>query len=146
MIRKCSKNDLGAVLDIWLTASVQAHSFISAEFWKSQVENMRNIYIPAAESYVFEKDSKVVGFSALHKNNLAAIFVEPDLQGKGIGKQLLNHAKSQRDVLTLSVYKENQASYQFYLSQGFEVISEQPDERTGHQEYTMSSVRVYKHA
>ncbi|HCE4958424.1 TPA: GNAT family N-acetyltransferase, partial [Vibrio parahaemolyticus] len=31
------------------------------------------------------------------------------------------------------------ASYQFYLSQGFNVVSEQLDEHTGHSEYTMSS-------
>ena len=62
-----------------------------------------------------------------------------ELQGKGIGKQLLSHAKTQRAVLSLSVYKENQASYQFYLSQGFNVVSEQLDEHTGHSEYTMSS-------
>ncbi|NMT19075.1 GNAT family N-acetyltransferase, partial [Vibrio parahaemolyticus] len=47
--------------------------------------------------------------------------------------------KAQRAVLSLSVYKENQVSYQFYLSQGFKVISEQLDEHTGHPEYTMSS-------
>ncbi len=41
-------------------------------------------------------------------------------------------------MLTLSVYKENEASYQFYLAQGFTVISEQTDEHSGHQEYTMS--------
>lgn len=63
----------------------------------------------------------------------------PAFQGKGIGKQLLSHAKAQREILSLSVYKENQASYQFYLSQGFTVISEQMDEHTGHPEYTMRS-------
>ncbi|WP_375056801.1 N-acetyltransferase [Zobellella sp. DQSA1] len=138
MIRKYNKNDLDSVLEIWLNASVKAHDFVSAEFWRSQTENMRNIYIPASETYVYEIDSKVVGFYALHESSLAAIFVVPDLQGKGIGKQLLNHAKSQRTTLTLSVYKANQASYQFYLSQGFKVVSEQLDEHTGHLEYTMS--------
>ena len=73
-----------------------------------------------------------------NENNLAAIFVSPKFQGKGIGKQLMSHAKIQRSMLTLSVYKENEASYQFYLAQGFTVISEQTDEHSGHQEYTMS--------
>jgi len=82
---------------------------------------MRKIYIPASETYVYEMNYEVVSFYALHENRLAAIFVEPDLQAKSIGKQLLNHAKSQRTILTLSVYKENQASYQFYISQGFKV-------------------------
>ncbi|WP_217523141.1 MULTISPECIES: N-acetyltransferase [Vibrio] len=139
MIRKYNDNDLDSILEIWLTASMKAHDFVSAEFWKSQVDNMRNIYLPASEICVYEMDSKVVGFYALYESNLAAIFVEPDLQGKGIGKQLLTHARSQRVMLTLSVYKENHASYQFYLSQGFNVISEQVDEHTGHLEYTMST-------
>ncbi|MEF2510256.1 GNAT family N-acetyltransferase, partial [Vibrio mimicus] len=78
-------------------------------------------------------------FYSLHENNLAAIFVQPELQGQGIGKQLLRHAKSQRKMLTLSVYKENQSSYGFYLSQGFKLVNEQIDEHTGHQAYTMSS-------
>ncbi|MBE3936079.1 N-acetyltransferase [Vibrio parahaemolyticus] len=139
MIRKYNENDMDSVLDIWLNASVIAHDFISAEFWESQVENMRNIYIPASETYVYEAESKVVGFYALYENSLAAIFVSPELQGQGIGKQLLSHAKARRAVLSLSVYKENQTSYQFYLSQGFKVVSEQVDEHTGHLEYTMSS-------
>ncbi|HBH7918798.1 TPA: N-acetyltransferase [Vibrio parahaemolyticus] len=139
MIRKYNENDMGSVLEIWLNASVKAHDFISPEFWEFQVENMRNIYIPASETYVYEVESKVVGFYALYENSLAAIFVSPVLQGKGIGKQLLSHATTQKAGLSLSVYKENQASYQFYLSQGFKVVSEQLDEHTGHPEYTMSS-------
>ncbi|WP_417870688.1 N-acetyltransferase [Vibrio furnissii] len=138
MIRKYNENEMDSVLEIWLSASVQAHDFISPEFWESQVENMRNIYIPASETYVYEVESKVVGFYALYENSLAAIFVSPELQGKGIGKQLLSHARTQRAELSLAVYKENQASYQFYLSQGFKVLSEQLDEHTGHPEYTMS--------
>ncbi len=139
MIRKYNENDMDSVLEIWLKASVTAHDFISAEFWESQVENMRSFYIPASETYVYEAESKVVGFYALYENSLAAIFVSPELQGKGIGKQLLSHAKTQRAEVNLSVYKENQASYLFYLSQGFKVVSEQLDEHTGHPEYTMSS-------
>ncbi|EOV6250515.1 N-acetyltransferase [Vibrio parahaemolyticus] len=139
MIRKYNENDIDLVLEIWLNASVKAHDFISAEFWESQVENMRNIYIPASETYVYEAESKVVGFYALYENSLAAIFVAPELQGQGIGKLLLSHATTQRAELSLSVYKENRASYQFYLSQGFKVVSEQFDEHTGHPEYTMSS-------
>ncbi|WP_027967474.1 N-acetyltransferase [Halomonas halocynthiae] len=143
MIRSYNSSDLESVLSIWFESSVKAHNFISADFWEAQIESMRNVYIPASEVFVYEIDSQVVGFYALYENNLAAIFLLPVFQRRGIGKQLLNHAKSQRSVLNLSVYKENKASYQFYLSQGFTVVSEQLDEHTGHLEYTMiSSTRV----
>ncbi|MUK61503.1 N-acetyltransferase [Aliivibrio fischeri] len=139
MIRQYTPQDINAVLDIWLNSSIKAHDFVSAEFWVSQVDNMRDIYIPASKTYVAEVDSKVVGFYSLYENMLAAIFVSPEYQGKGIGKQLISHAKGQCPMLTLNVYSENVASYQFYLSQGFAVISEQVCEHTGHMEYTMSS-------
>ncbi|PWI32391.1 N-acetyltransferase [Vibrio albus] len=142
MIRKYRESDIESVLTIWLVASVEAHDFVAPEFWESQVKNMRNIYIPASEVYVYEQEGNIVGFYALYESNLAAIFVTPEYQGQGIGKQLIQHAKEQRAPLTLSVYKENEASINFYLSQGFTVVSEQADEHSGHQEYTMHSDRV----
>ncbi len=137
MIRKYTTNDLSSILEIWLESSIKAHNFVSPEFWESQMGDMRNIYIPMSEVYVYEFKDEIVGFYALYENNLAAIFVAPDFQGKGIGKQLLNHAKEQKTVLTLSVYKENKDSYQFYLSQGFSVIDEHIDEHTKQPEYVM---------
>ncbi|WFQ80629.1 N-acetyltransferase [Xenorhabdus sp. SF857] len=137
MIRSFTKADMNTVLSIWLEASIKAHNFVATEFWQSQIENMRSIYIPASEAYVYVQNSNVVGFYALHENNLAAIFVSPDKQGQGIGKALVNDAKNRRTELTLSVYQQNQASYEFYLSQGFYVVSEEVDGHTGYQEYLM---------
>ncbi|MBN1621803.1 MAG: N-acetyltransferase [Endomicrobiales bacterium] len=137
MIRKYKSGDIERVLDIWLQASMEAHGFVKEEFWRSQIDNMKNIYLPASENYVYEIESEIVGFYALNKNTLAAIFVFPKNQGKGIGKQLINHAKGQRDFLELTVYKENKDSYNFYISQGFQVIKEQIDEHTGHIEILM---------
>jgi putative acetyltransferase len=138
MIRKYTIGDVDAVLDIWLSASIKAHDFVKPSFWESQIKNMRDIYLPAADTYVYVKNSTIVGFYSLHESTLAALFVQPELQGQGIGKRLLTHAKSQRTGLTLSVYKENEASCRFYLAQGFNVMSEQKDEHTGHLEFTMS--------
>ncbi|WP_394241179.1 N-acetyltransferase [Vibrio astriarenae] len=141
MIRKYVEKDIDSVLDIWLEASIQAHNFVAADFWQSQLDSMRNVYLPMSESYVYEIDSKIVGFYSLYENFLAAIFVSPDYQGKGIGKQLINDAKKHRSSLTLNVFKENDASRRFYVSQGFEVVTEQADIHTGQAEYTMRLVK-----
>ncbi len=137
MIRAYNENDLEDILNIWLQASAKAHDFVGREYWESQLENMRNTYIPSSENYVCEIDSKIIGFYSLHEDTLAAIFVSPKHQGHGVGTALLDHAKTKRTQLNLTVYKENQASYGFYLSQGFSVVSEQPDRHTGHLEYSM---------
>ncbi|MBK1792400.1 N-acetyltransferase [Persicirhabdus sediminis] len=138
MIRKYTAQDAEAVLDIWLTASIKAHDFVAPEFWESQISAMRDIYLPASKSFVFEDDSQVVGFYSLNENLLAAIFVSPECQGKGIGKQLMAHAKQQCSDLTLNVYKDNEATYKFYLAQGFKVDNEHVCEHTGCAEYAMS--------
>ncbi|KPL95834.1 MULTISPECIES: N-acetyltransferase [Vibrio] len=137
MIREYSAADTETVLDIWLAASIKAHNFIAPEFWESQVGNMRDIYLPASQTYVFQVDGEVRGFYSLYEGILAAIFVSTEYQGSGIGKQLIHHAKLECPNLSLNVYKENQATIQFYLSQGFSIVREQVDEHTGYQEYTM---------
>ncbi|MBD7959130.1 N-acetyltransferase [Comamonas avium] len=137
MIRNFSQTDIDMLLDVWLSASIKAHDFVASEFWDSQLKSMRNTYIPASEVYVYEKGQTVIGFYALVGDTLAAIFVAPDLQGAGVGKCLIAHAKSIRHTLSLSVYKANLASVAFYQSQGFEITGEGLDEATGQDEYTM---------
>ncbi|MBC8943661.1 N-acetyltransferase [Xenorhabdus indica] len=137
MIRKFTEADMDDILTIWLEASIKAHHFIAADFWKSQIENMRNLYIPASEVYVYVQNGKIIGFYALHDDALAAIFVLPDNQRQGVGSELIADAKNRRTELTLAVYQENEISYNFYLSQGFYVAKEGKDEATGHLEYVM---------
>ncbi|WP_122081053.1 N-acetyltransferase [Vibrio coralliirubri] len=137
MIREYRPADNETVIDIWLTASIKAHDFVAPEFWESQVGNMRDIYIPASTTCVYQIDGEVRGFYSLYEGVLAAIFVSPQHQGCGVGKQLIQHAKLECPNLSLNVYKENQATIEFYLSQGFSIVSEQTDEHTEHQEYTM---------
>ncbi len=142
MIRAYNETDLDAILNIWLQASVKAHDFASREYWASHLDDMRNIYIPASENYIYEIDSIIVGFYSLHEDNLSAVFVSPEHQRQGVGSALLNHAKTKRTQLNLTVYKENEASYGFYLSQEFLVVGDQANEHTGHQEYSMSFTKA----
>lgn len=137
MIRRFVEDDMEAVLDIWLRASVKAHAFIDRDFWESRVGDMRDTYLPMAENHVFERDARVIGFYSLYENTLAALFVAPEHQGGGVGTVLIEHAQGRRAELDLTVYKENRASVAFYLSHGFSVAEERPDAHTGHPEYLM---------
>ena len=137
MIRTFEPRDMDRLLEIWLSASIKAHDFVDASFWQANIESMRDVYIPASESFVIEDSSGVLGFYSLLNNQLAALFVDPAHQGKGFGKQLLDHAKCLRKTLSLAVYKENTSSVGFYTSQGFKRVKEQIDEKTGLAEYLM---------
>lgn len=136
MIRVFESSDMNDVLDIWLRASIEAHSFVGREFWESKVEDMRKTYLPASDTYVFI-DSEIKGFFSLHGDTLAAMFVSPDFQSNGIGQLLMGKAKSIRNTLNLTVYKENPRSIDFYRKCGFAIIKEKVDEHTGHVEILM---------
>jgi len=137
MIRDYQNTDLDAVLNIWLTASIQAHHFVEPEFWQSKLGDMRDIYIPASETVVYEQERGLAGFYCLFGDTLAAIFVSPDVQSRGIGSALIADAKKRRQQLHLTVYKENSPSIRFYEKHGFGVVAEQIDDHTGQAELVM---------
>lgn len=139
MIREFKKEDEDAIISIWLQASEEAHGFIDASYWREKVEEMRSIYLPSSKTFVYRDPQtlELRGFISLIENYIAAVFVRPDRQGKGIGKQLLDFAKDLYENLDLRVYSENLRSVRFYKNQGFEPLSEEIDENTGHPETVM---------
>ncbi len=137
MIRAFKSTDMNDVLEIWLRASIEAHGFVDREFWESKVGDMRKTYIPASDTYVFLEDNVIKGFFSLHGDTLAAMFVTPGFQGRGIGRKLMEKAKSLRKKMDLTVYRENPGSIDFYRKCGFLTIKERVDEHTGRIEILM---------
>ncbi len=137
MIRKYKEDDITEVLDVWLRASIQAHDFIDADFWKSGIQDMENIYMPSSEVFVFKEKGIIAGFYAMHENMLAALFVKPEIQGRGIGSELLLHAKKNHSIIELTVYQKNKSAISFYEKHGFKEIKKQTCEHTAEPEILM---------
>lgn len=132
MIRPYRSEDLDTLMALWLTTTTQAHPFITPSYWQESEPLVRNVYIPAASTWVYLHDGKLAGFiSVMEQQFIGALFVSADLQGKGIGKALINQVKETYPKLLLEVYKDNLSALQFYLAMGFHVISEQPHPETG---------------
>lgn len=138
MIRQYANGDREAVMQIWLNTNIQAHYFISADYWQSNFDVVKE-RLPQAEVYVHEDDCvrQIDGFIGLNDNYIEGIFVKKGAQSKGIGKQLLNRAKEVRSPLRLSVYQKNTKAVQFYLREGFDIQFENIDNHTGEKEFVM---------
>ena len=131
MIRNYRETDLEEMVRIWYNASIIAHSFIPASFWALQKSAMKDKYLPLAENFVFEDEGKVKGFISLVGKRVCALFVTPAMQGKGIGRALLENSKTLKGKLSLKVYRENESAFGFYKKCGFVAAGEELDERTG---------------
>lgn len=136
MIRTLRQNNIDTVMNIWLSANIQAHSFIPKEYWQKQFEQVKEM-LPDSIVYVYQDDGSVQGFIGLTENYIEGIFVAESMRGKGIGTQLLNQVKQLCSLLSLQVYEKNQSALRFYFKEGFQIKKKQIDSDTGQMEFTM---------
>lgn len=139
MIRQYNEGDIDTIIQIWLDTNIQAHHFISSDYWRANYDMVREMF-PRAEIYVYEDDcaKQIDGFIGLNDDYIEGIFVKETMQSKGIGKQLLNYAKEVKSTLKLSVYQKNEKAIKFYLREKFSVQSENVDANTGEKEFIMT--------
>ena len=132
-IRPYTDEDLGELLDVWYRASLIAHPFLSEEFFETERRQIVELWLPVAETKVYETDG-VVGFLALMGNEVGGIFVDPEYQGRGIGRALMDAARDSRPFLELDVFEVNSIGRRFYDTYGFEFVDRHMNEATGQPE------------
>ena len=106
------------------------HPFLTTEFLDSERENIPNLYLPNADTWVFEVGGKVVGFVALIGNEIGAIFVHPSQQRNGVGSQLMEKAKELHSELEVEVFAANTIGRGFYAKHEFETLEEKVHDQT----------------
>ena len=133
-IRPYFEDDLGELLDVWYRASLIAHSFLSEEFFETERREIAEQWLPMAETMVYEMDGRVVGFLALIGPEVGAVFVDPDYQGRGIGRALMDTAQRALPYLELDVFEANSVGRHFYDAYGFEFVDRHMNEAAGQPE------------
>ncbi|MEG6306208.1 N-acetyltransferase [Enterobacter ludwigii] len=139
MIRKWESDNAGPLLSLWLESTTEAHPFISASYWKENEGMVRDVYLPAAETWVWEEDGMLRGFiSVMQSQFVGALFVSTDFIGRGIGRALLNHVQQRFPYLSLEVYQKNVRAVNFYHAQGFRIEDSAWQDDTQHPTWIMS--------
>ena len=137
MIRELRKVDINKVAEIWLDTNIKTHYFISAQYWKSNFELVKELLLQATV-YVYEDKQEIQGFIGLSNEYIEGIFVSAEMQSQGIGKILLNYVKGKRNKLILNVYQKNTRAISFYQREGFEIQYSGLDEATGEKDDVMA--------
>ena len=75
------------------------------------------------ETWVAEKDGRIVGFAAIGESMLGHVYVHPDFHSRGIGTALLEKTKELRpDGFTLWTFPANERACRFYERHGLQPI------------------------
>lgn len=135
MIRPFQPADLEPVAEIWLSANLQAHPFIPAQYWRKNLASVKT-QLMTAELYVWgdAATGALLGFIGLRGDYIAGLFVRQDACSRGLGRELLNLAKAQKGALSLRVYEKNRRAARFYRREGFTLQRYVMDAATGERE------------
>lgn len=90
------------------------------------IQELRD-YLEKSETYILYADQKPQGFFAFKKTNneieLLSIAVNPDKQGKGYGRVMMNKIieLAKGDSIQVVTHPKNRSAIIFYLKSGFEI-------------------------
>ncbi|MBQ0710825.1 MULTISPECIES: GNAT family N-acetyltransferase [unclassified Ochrobactrum] len=131
IIRAYDGSDKSSLSSIWYRASLEAHSFLGEDRLQEQRRLIEDVYLENAETWVAAIDGRPVGFIGLLDSFIGGLFVDPDVQGRGIGQILIHHALALKGELSLEVYADNERACRFYSRLGFKVAGERAEDDDG---------------
>jgi GNAT superfamily N-acetyltransferase len=103
-------------------------SWIRETPWKpelhSEAGNVRFLgrLIDTTTVLVARRKGKACGFLSLEGEEIPAFYLAAETRGRGIGKALLNKAKSQTPTLELWAFQANEGARRFYAREGFREV------------------------
>lgn len=130
-IRAYKASDKPSLSSIWYRASLEAHSFLGEDRLQQQRQLIEDVYLEKAETWVAAINDRPAGFIGLLDCFIGGLFVDPDLQGSGVGQTLVRHALALKGELSLEVYTDNERACRFYRRMGFKVIGERSEDDEG---------------
>ncbi|CAM4182205.1 acetyltransferase [Stenotrophomonas lactitubi] len=130
-LRPSRATDGDALVDLWRRAVDATHDFLSAED-RQAIDAEVAGFLPHAPLVVAVDDQdRPQGFMLIDGSHMEALFIDPDVRGTGIGRQLLLHAVARHPQLTTDVNAQNAQAVGFYQRMGFTETGRSPVDSQG---------------
>jgi GNAT superfamily N-acetyltransferase len=116
--------DANEIADVYLASRADALPFLRRVHTDAAVRAwIGEVALKRGETWVAKRDSAIVGFITLIGEEVEQLYVLPGNYRRGIGKTLLDLAKTRRpNRLYLYTFQRNARARAFYEIQGFRII------------------------
>lgn len=127
-IRQATIDDLGRIAEIFVfNYRLNFYPIFQEDtfyFGELTVSNLKESFAKELDSIWVYDDGVVKGFIQVQKREVKRLFVEPILQGKAIGTELLEYGMTEKDANHLWVLEKNVKAIAFYKRHGFDTTNE----------------------
>jgi putative acetyltransferase len=130
MIRAFEPVDGEDVIRVWLASTIPGQPFLPERHWRAMEPEIREL-LPIAETWVVVEDGQLVAFMSLLGNLIGGPFTDPDHQGNGHGRALIEHARGRFHPVLVEVFEANEKSIGFYRNCGFVDYERRIDDTSG---------------
>lgn len=130
-IEPVATGDYPRLIVLW-EASVRAtHHFLQEEDIATLKPLILEHYFAAVDLVCARDETGIAGFCGMHDGNIEMLFVAPEARGRGVGRQLLNHAITRQGATRVDVNEQNEQALGFYRRMGFAVTGRSPQDGQG---------------
>ena len=127
-IRQAVVDDLGRIAEIFVfNYRLNFYPIFQEDtfyFEELTVSNLIESFAKELDSIWVYDDGVVKGFIQIQKREVKRLFVEPVLQGKAIGTELLEYGIAKKDANHLWALEKNIKAIAFYKRHGFDMTKE----------------------
>ena len=127
-IRQAKINDLVRIAEIFVfNYRLNFYPIFQEDtfyFEELTVSNLIESFAKELDSILVYDDGVVKGFIQIQKQEVKRLFVEPVLQGKAIGTELLEYGIAEKDANHLWALEKNIKAIAFYKRHGFNMTNE----------------------
>lgn len=119
MIRRATTDDGDAVGALFTRSFEELLAYLPRLHTPEEDRRHFNGVVRDHEVWIYEEAGRILGFAALSKESLEHLYVDPDAQGQGIGRSLVEKTKERRpDGFGLWVFQQNKGARRFYERHG----------------------------
>ena len=121
-IRRATQDEAEVVGDLyWRAREVAVPAIPPSVHPRDDVlEHFATTVLPHRDTWLAVEGDDVIGFLVLEPGWVDHLYLEPSLTGRGIGTQLLDHAKREQPAgLDLWAFRSNTGARRFYERHGF---------------------------
>lgn len=120
---KAANSDYGTILNLWEQSVNETHKFLKQED-KESIKKEVYSYLDKTNLLMWYREKELIGFSGHSNKHLEMLFLYPNKMHQGYGTKIIKILINNFKITSVDVNKQNLQALNFYMKNGFKIISE----------------------